>query len=566
MWLLCPPLFAGEPSYTLSFDAREQHLVHVRATIPAAGPETTLFMPTWTPGSYLVREYARNVERLGASGADGAALPVRKVTKNRWVVESSASFTLDYDVYAHELSVRTNWVDDELAVLNGAATFVLPVGYAGPIEVTLDLPDAWSGAVSPLRGEDVLTAADVDTLIDSPIVVGNPNVEKYTVDGVPHFLVDIPTRPGWDSAKAARGARKVAEALQRFWGDLPYERYVVLNWLTDGGGGLEHAESTLVMGNPGATSDEEAYARWLALLAHEQFHAWNGKRLRPVGLGPFDYENEVYTRDLWFVEGFTSYYDDLLLVRAGVLDERAYLERLGSSLAALASTPGREVQSLSEASHDAWIKHYRPDENTKNTSVSYYAKGALVAWLLDAHIRASTADARSLDDVMRALWKTHGTPYTSSSLRSGLSEAAGLPLEDLLHRWVDTTEELDLAPALAHFGLEQEVRTGAPRAWLGLEVTDGKVAMVRRDGPAYAAGVSVGDELVALDGQRIRDLPAALEGKEPGKRAALTVTRRGRLVELDVVLGGEPGPTGLSVRADSTRQQDRHRNRWLTGR
>ena len=567
MWFLASALAAG-PSYTLSFPERRQNRVHVHAEIPASPGTTTLFMPVWTPGSYLIREYARHVESVQATDPEGEPLPLRRVSKNRWEVDTTGPFQLDYDLYAHERTVRTNWVDTEVAVLNGAATFIVPLAHDGGYRIEVDLPDGWKRAVSALSGEGPFRAPDLRTLIDSPLVVGNPEVERFEVDGVEHLLVDFPTDPAWSSLRPRAGARKVVETSRRFWGSLPYDRYLILNWLAEGGGGLEHARSTLLMVPPTQQADPGGMDRWLTLLAHEHFHAWNGKRLHPRGLGPFDYEREVYTPDLWVVEGFTSYYDDLLLVRAGILGEEAFLSRLSDTLRALDRTPGRHLQSASAASTEAWIKHYRPEEDTPNSAVSYYTKGAVIAWLLDAHIRARTDDARSLDDGMRHAYATLvGDPgYTPEAFRDALSEGVGLPLQPLISQLADSTEELDLSEALRHFGLQREIRYDEPDAWLGVELEKGRVARVRRDGPAATAGVNVGDELIGLDGTRIVDLKDLLSRQEPGKRSTLLVARDGDLISLPVLLGAEPAPVGLQVDPGADRNQNRARQHWLSGR
>ncbi len=565
MWMLFAAAVASAPQYRLDFEERNRHRVQIRVSLDASEHGSELMMANWTPGSYLIRDHARFVETVRAYGPDGKALPVRKRTKNRWVVEADGPYTVDYTLYARERSVRTNWVDDELAVLNGAATFLVPVGWDGGFEVRVDLPEGWERVVSPLEGENPFRAISYDELVDSPIVAGTPRISRFEVEGVPHLLVDLPADPHWDSKRATRDARQVAAQLQRFWGALPYERYFVFNWLTGGYGGLEHHTSTLLQIDPAATGDEEAYTRWLGLVAHELFHVWNGKALHPRGLGPFDYEREIYTPDLWVVEGFTSYYDDLLLVRAGLIDENAYLERLSSTLDALASTPGRQVQTLAEASHDAWIKHYRPHADSRNSTVSYYTKGAVVAWLLDAHIRRETGDARSLDDALRHLYRVAAGPpgYTPEALRAALSEGAGVPLDAVLHRWVDTVEALDIHPALAHFGLRREAAAGPPAPWLGLIVTEGRVTELRDDGPAAAAGVMLDDELVALDDVAFgKD---ALRDRFPGEDAVLTVLRRGRLLALPLTLGARPLRVRIVPDEGATRRQLKSRARWLDG-
>ena len=357
--------------YTLRFPAPHTHYVEVEAVVPTGRrPQIEMMMAVWTPGSYLIREFARHVEDVTARAADGKALAVAKSSKNRWLIQTGGApaVTISYRVYCREMSVRTNWVESSFAMLNGAPTCITLVGgHARPHEVKFILPADWKTSLTglpaaPGGGPHHYVAKDFDTLVDSPIVAGNPAVYEFEVDGKKHYLVNVGEGGVWDGPRSAKDVETIVREQRKFWGFLPYEKYVFLNMITEAGGGLEHSNSTLLMTNRWATRTRKGYIGWLGLVSHEFFHAWNVKRLRPVGLGPFDYENEVYTENLWVAEGITSYYDDLLLRRAGLMTQEEYLTSLSKLIEGVQTTPGRLVRSLEEASLDAWIKHYRPDE------------------------------------------------------------------------------------------------------------------------------------------------------------------------------------------------------------
>jgi predicted metalloprotease with PDZ domain len=499
--------------YTVRFPSPQTHYVEVEASYPAAGPYLDLMMAVWTPGSYLVREYARHVEGVTARSLEGRVLGVEKTRKNRWRVTTGGAsrVTLTYRVYGREMSVRTNWIEGRFALLNGAPTFITPAdtSVGRPHVVTLELPESWTSSVSGLAddGPHRFRAADFDELVDSPILAGNPAIHAFEAGGRQHLLVNEGEDGVWDGARAARDVERLVASAEAFWGELPYSKYVFINLITEASGGLEHRNSTVLMTNRWSTSTRRAYLGWLTLAAHEFFHVWNVKRLRPVELGPFDYEREVYTTGLWVSEGLTSYYEYVIVRRAGLSTQDELLEALSTDIRQLQTTPGRLQQPVEDASFDAWIKHYRPDENTPNTAISYYTKGAVVGFLLDARIRAATGGARSLDHVLRLAHERYSGSrgFTDEDFRLTVHEIAGRDFGGWWTHVLESTDELDYTEALDWLGLRfrpaarAEGAAGNPKAWLGVttRIDSGRliVTQVRRETPAYEAGVNVDDEM-----------------------------------------------------------------------
>jgi len=583
------PTPGSEPiRYTVSFPEPQTHYVDVRAVVPTGGrPEVELMMAVWTPGSYLVREYARHVEAVTAGGADGQALQIIKSDKNRWRVATGGepSVEVRYRVYAREMSVRTNWVDADFAMLNGAPTFMTLVdGLARPHEVVIQPAPAWQMSVTGLLempgGRHQYRAPDFDTLVDSPIVIGNPAIYEFTVDDKSHFLVNVGEDGVFDGARAARDLEIIVREHRRLWGALPYDKYVFLNMLTlanNGGGGLEHKNSTMLMASRWATGTRRSYLSWLGLASHEYFHAWNIKRLRPVELGPFNYEDEVHTRSLWVAEGLTDYYGELALHRTGLSTREELIDSLSNRVQGVQTTPGRLVQSVEEASFDAWIKYYRPDENSANVAVSYYTKGAVIGFLLDARIRAATAGAKSLDDVLRVAFERFSGDrgFAPDEFRAVVEQVSGLSLAAFWEGAVEGTAELDYGETLETFGLRfrpvEAPRNDQPQAaWLGMSTrdVDGRlvVTQVRRGTPAFAAGLNVDDEILAMNGFRVHadQLNARLGQYRSGDQVALLVARRDELRTLEAVFGAEPPRQWrLEIDPAATGAQQHQRDLWL---
>ncbi len=572
----------GPVRYTVRFPSPHTHYAEIEAIFPTASqPGFELFLPVWTPGSYLVREYSRHVENVQSNG-----VTLAKTRKNRWRADTAGASEIQvtYRIYCHEMSVRTNRVEENFALLIGAATFLTPADTPGlSYEVRLELPDGWMASATGLAasGPHLYTAPDYDTLIDAPIYAGSPAIHPFEVDGIPHYLVNHGEDGLWDGPRSASDVQKIVQRQRDMWGSLPYSKYVFLNLITESGGGLEHKNSVCMMTSRWAMRSRRSYLAWLSLVSHEFFHVWNVKRLRPAELGPFDYESENHTTSLWVAEGVTEYYGHLLVRRAGLSTREEYLEGCGGSgihdgisgaIRALQTAPGRLAMTVAQSSFDAWIKLYRPDENTQNTSISYYVKGAVIAWLLDARIRRATEDTKSLDDLMRLAFARYSGAcgFTPAEFQKAAEQVAGISLGDFFRSAVESTEELDYSEALDWFGLHFHPESDTEKAWLGVHTKNdaGRLVVTRipRDTPAYRSRLSVDDDSIATDGFRVRadQFSDRLGHYRPGEEISILVARREKLLELPVVLGADPGnPWRLEASPHPTAEQRRHLENWL---
>jgi predicted metalloprotease with PDZ domain len=555
--------------YAVRIATPGRHVAEVELRLPADTDTADVTLPAWSPGSYLIRDYARFVRDLEVTAEDGAPRRAAKRDKSTWTIEAGGAreLVVRYAVYGHDLSVRTNHIDGTHALLHGPATFLYPTHLRrAPVELAIEAPDAWplTTALAPAPSTTApwrLRAADVDELLDHPIHIGP--VRTYAVPAkLPVKLAIWGERaPGgtFDEQRlTADLAAVVDDHLARF-GEAPFPHYTFLLMLAhDAYGGLEHRASSVNLYNPHFAASRKSYEGLLELLSHELFHAWNGKRIAPRALCELDYAREAYTRCLWAVEGLTSHYDRYALRTSGRITGKSFLEKVLDDWARLQATPGRARQSLEAASFDAWIKLYRPDESNLNTAVSYYVKGGLAMVALDLQIRRRTEGARSLDDVVRALWQRHGAPREPhpEELQPIFEEATGLGLADVFERQIRGAEDPDLPGELAHVGLElrasadpAQLADGGSSLWLGATVAGAKVTGVFDGGPAQAAGLSPGDEVVALDGFRAAseaELRSLVGARRPGDRALLTVFRRHRLLELPIVIGPAP-PTRYEI-------------------
>ncbi len=583
--------------FTVAMPRPETHLYEITMEVDPKGATTLdLVLPVWTPGSYLVREFARHVRDFSAreKGTRGT-IPAEKVAKNIWRLslpskKSLGLVSVSYRVYAHELSVRTSHLDSSHGYGNGANLFFYVDGRKEePHELLFALPRGWKASIAlPARGR-VFRAADYDELVDSPFECGTHRTFEFAVHGVPHTLA-IWGGGNEDPARLARDLKRLVLEAAALFGGLPYERYLFLVHLSAGArGGLEHLSSQSVAFDPHAFRPEKAYRDALLVFSHELFHAWNVKRIRPESFGPFDYEGEVYTKDLWALEGFTSYYEALLLVRAGLLTEAQAFEEWMRHWKAHLETPGRFVQSAESASFDAWIRFYRPDENSVNVSESYYRRGAILGLALDLTLRRATGGRRGLDEVFRRLFRTYaakGLGYPPRAFEDAAARVApsGAMVRRFFERAVRGTGTPDLGRLLGAVGLrlrevpetEEGVTEGmAPRlradfGWK-TKVEDGRLVLaeVHDEGPALRAGLNAGDALVAFDARRAgEELIARLEKeRKPGSAVKVTVFRRDILETHRVRLGGRRASVWrIEALPDASSGAKRLKKRWLKTR
>lgn len=541
-------------SYKVSMSKPWTHLLEVemRLATTAMPEKAELKMPVWTPGSYLVREYARHVQDFDVKDGAGAVLAWRKINKNTWQVDSKGAKELvaTYRVYANELTVRTNELNDEHAFWTNAALLMFPKDQLkAPSTIRVEPYKDWKVATGLPKvdgRENTFKAENYDILYDSPFEVGNYTEVAFTVRDKPHRYI-IEGEGNYDTKKLAEDTAKIVEAAYQIFGELPYSDYTfILN--LKGGGGLEHLNSTALQFNRFGFAPESRYKGFLGLVAHEYFHLWNVKRIRPDALGPFDYENENYTKLLWVAEGGTAYYQNLLLRRAGLITDKELLEALSSGLEQLAARPGRFETSLEDASFDAWIKYYRADENAVNNQISYYDKGEIVNMLLDLTIRSSSNGAKSLDDVLRYLYTEFykkGKNYTPADYQKTAEMMAGKSLDDFFGKYVRGTEEIDAGSIVAAFGLQLTVKDAdQKKAYLGADIGEQNGALnirsVPADTPAYEQGLNSGDQIVAVDGNRASSmnfLTGYLAERKPGDKVRFTIFRFDKLRDIEITLG-----------------------------
>ncbi|HET9642287.1 MAG TPA: PDZ domain-containing protein [Burkholderiaceae bacterium] len=581
-------------TYRVDVPDPRTHLFHVTLEVPTPSVEQRLSLPVWIPGSYLVREFGRHLSQLRARQGEHR-LPLDQLDKTTWIVRcepAAGALVVEYLVYAFDTSVRTAYLDTQRGFFNGTSICLRVEGREGePHRLCIgSCPEGWDIATAmPATSPRVHEATDYDELVDHPFELGSFWRGRFEADGVPHEFVVAGALPSFDGERLLADARRICEAQIAFWhGDgpaqggrkPPFERYVfMLNVVEEGYGGLEHRASTALIANRrdlpkrGAEGMSDGYATLLGLISHEYFHTWNVKRLKPRDFERLDYGRENYTRLLWFFEGFTSYYDDLLLVRSGLIDEGRYLKLIAKTINGVLGTPGRQVQTVAEASFDAWVKYYRSDENTPNATVSYYAKGSLVALALDLKLREE--GAATLDQLMQRLWTSSGGgPISEDDIARVLEELAGRSIANDLQTWVHGTGELPISSLMQHMGIDwrEEAATGLAQM-LGLRVSEGpltgvQVKAVLRGSAAERAGLAAGDELWAIDGWRVRRLDDALQWLEPGRPFEFLGVRDQRVFSLQVMppdAAESPRTVTLAVADKATKSTAALRRAWLHG-
>ncbi|MDQ1924365.1 M61 family metallopeptidase [Massilia pseudoviolaceinigra] len=561
------------------------HLFDVTVTVAAPSPDGQVFaLPAWIPGSYMIREFSRNIVQIRAE-SNGKPVALTKLDKHCWQADPVAgALTVQYEVYAWDLSVRAAHLDQTHGFFNGTSVYLRVLGQEHTAhEVDIQRPPdaaakAWRVATSlpelgaKRYGFGTYVAGDYDELIDHPVEMGDFALATFKAHGIAHDIVVSGRVPNLDMARLQADLKAICETQIAFFEPrtrrAPMDRYVFLTLAVgDGYGGLEHRASTALIcaradlpstAAPRAADIGEGYLKFLGLCSHEYFHTWNVKRIKPAAFAPYDLQNETYTPLLWLFEGFTSYYDDLMLVRSGIIGEAAYLKLLGKAVSGVLRGSGRTKQSVADSSFDAWGKYYRQDENAPNAIVSYYGKGSLIALAFDLTIRTKTEGKKSLDDVMLALWQRYGRDFyptarrgvTEADVEALFDEISGLKLKPLFDKYVRGTADLPLAKLYAPFGVKlEDVRKNAKPAFdagTGRDGGDCKLTQVHEGGAAHRAGLSAGDILVAVEGLRVSgnpsNLDALLSRYKVGDTVGVHAFRRDELMTFSVQLQGDRVP------------------------
>ncbi|MES2351684.1 MAG: PDZ domain-containing protein [Pseudomonadota bacterium] len=568
------------------------HLFHVTLTVDAPAQGGQVFaLPAWIPGSYMIREFSRNIVRIRAE-SNGEPVALAKLDKHSWqaapLKDHAASLTVHYEVYAWDLSVRAAHLDQNHAFYNGTSVFLRVLGQEDQSHVVdIQRPDdeaakTWRVATSlpelkaKRYGFGTYIAANYDELIDHPVEQGDFALATFKAHGVPHDIVISGRVPNLDLARLSADLKKICETQIAFFEPkarkAPMDRYVFMTLAVgDGYGGLEHRASTALicaradLPSTASNSKEitDGYLQYLGLCSHEYFHTWNVKRIKPAAFAPYNLQVENYSPLLWLFEGFTSYYDDLMLVRAGVITEPAYFKLLGKTIGSVLRGSGRTKQSVADSSFDSWGKYYRQDENAPNAIISYYTKGALIGLALDLSIRAKTGGKKSLDDVMRTLWQRYGRDFyngagrgvTPAEVEAIFDEISGGRFKPFFDKYIRGTEDLPLAKMLAPFGIKysDERKSSKPSldANLGKEGNDCKLSAVHENGAAHQAGLSAGDILIAIDGLRVNasNLETLLSRYGIGSTVEVHAFRRDELMTFNMALQGERVP-GIALSLD----------------
>lgn len=577
------------------------HLFEVTLTVDVPDPAGQVFsLPAWIPGSYMIREFARNIVRIAAESG-GQQVALTKLDKHTWrAAPCDRRLTVHYEVYAWDMSVRAAHLDQTHGFFNGTSTFLSVHGQEGlPHVVDIRRPDgdlykAWRVATSlpemkaKRYGFGTYIAANYDELIDHPVEMGTFELATFKAHGVPHDIVITGRVPNLDMPRLSADLKKICESQIALFEPqtkrAPMKRYVFMTYVVgEGYGGLEHRASTALICSrsdlpvKGQKEMSDAYRGYLGLCSHEYFHTWNVKRIKPAVFAPYDLRTEGYTSLLWLFEGFTSYYDDLMLVRSGVINEEEYFKLVSKAVNSVLRGTGRAKQSVAESSFDAWTKYYRQDENSPNAIVSYYQKGSLVGLAVDLFIRAETKGRKSLDDVMRTLWSRYGSDFyqgggkgvAESEVESLFEEVAGLRLKRFFEKYVRGTEDLPLAKLVAPFGVEFSDSRKNSKAGLGIRTArdgnDCKLANVYEGGAAHQAGMSAGDILIAIDGVRVTasNLESLLGRYRPGDAAVLHAFRRDELMMFGATLASDDAPQVVLKAQEKPTAAARMRAAWL---
>ncbi len=576
-------------TYQVDVSQTHAHTLRVTLTIAQPAPEQIVSMPVWIPGSYLVREFSRHLSQLQAhQGAQ--QLAVHQLDKATWqvVCAGHSALVLSYEIYAFDNSVRAAFLGSHRGFFNGTSVCLRVHGREQELHHLQlhGLPKGWAIATAmpqdpTLSNPGNFATENYDELVDHPIEMGQFWHGQFQACGVPHEFIVTNAWPNFDGKRLLADAQRICEAQIHFWhgpnAKPPFKRYVfLLNAVDDGYGGLEHRASTALIAArrdlPTTEQSElsDGYVTLLGLISHEYFHTWNVKRLRPKDLTPYRYAEENHTQLLWFFEGFTSYYDDLFLRRTGLIDGPRYLKLIAKTITQVLATPGRQVQTVAQASFDAWVKYYRPDENTANATISYYSQGALVALTLDLLLRTGKTPA-TLDDVMRLLWQqSQGGPIAQADIAQALTQVARRPMHVELEKLIHTTLELPLQALLAQVGVAWSSTPPTMAQRLGVKASESaltgiRITSVLRGGAFEAAGGCTGDELIGLNTWRLRRLEDLSHLLNPAQSAQLLISRDHQLITLPLVLPStsQGSPVNLKLMPEPSAAAQALQQAWL---
>ncbi len=545
--------------FEVSFTEPQAHYAEVQMDLSGLDKDyIDLKMPVWTPGSYLVREFARNIEGFTAS-SDGKALRFEKVRKNTWRIynNKAGQVRVNYRVYAFEISVRTAFIDESHAFLSSSGIFLYPDGMLNlPSTVQIRPYNGWksvSTGLEPVPGKAfTYTAANFDILFDSPIEVGNQDIFEFTASGVKHEVA-MYGGGNYDKERLKKDMARIVEQATAIYGENPNKHYTfIVHNFQQGGGGLEHLNSTVLGSTRDGYSDEKKYKEFLALVAHEYYHLWNVKRLRPMALGPFDYDNENYTTNLWVAEGFTSYYENKLLLRSGFSSTQQTVQNLADAISVVMNTPGSKVQSAAEASYDAWIKAYRPNENSSNSTISYYNKGEIIGMLMDIEIAKATKGKRNLDEVMNAMYdayyKKQQRGYTDAEFKAMVEKISGISFSPFWDKYVNGTDEIEYEKYFGYAGVTaKDLYKGNQTPYLGAasKRVEGSVVITKviRGTAAWDGGLNVNDEVLSVEGLPVEaaiDKMYVITSRKPGDLITIMVRRDGLIKTIGLRLKANP--------------------------
>jgi predicted metalloprotease with PDZ domain len=531
--------------YTLSMPCPASHIFELMirfSGLPAERKELDVQLPVWRPGRYVILDFAGGVIRFEARGHAESPLSWRKIDKSTWRIqtEGAPDISIRYEVYANEFGERTRGLDDQHAFVDGSALFMYsPPCRSGPVELTVVPPPGWHVTTGlDSSSANRFHAPDYDTFVDCPLEIGTQKDFPFDVDGIQHVL-SIFGGGNWEADTLIRDIGKIIHANHEFWGDLPYRRYVFLVHSVPGaGGGTEHENSTIMGTQPFIFRNPDTYRGFLGLVSHEYFHTWNVKQIRPAALVHPDFQKENYVEELWLAEGGTSYFDGLLLLRAGLSTRQRYLEGVARQVYNDRLRPGNRVQSLAQSGFDAWIKYWRGNSESFNEESDYYEKGAAASLVLDLEIRHATGGAHSFGDVMRSLYRRFPRPgpgYTNAEVRTLAEEIGGEAMGPVFDALIQGTGPIDWERVLGYAGLELVEADSPPGVWAGVECLDtgGRTHVTRviAGSPAFGAGVDIGDEIVALEGGRVTaaGLTERLKDFKAGDSIRLTVFRNDTL-------------------------------------